>query len=67
MLARTLPGARSTFYLLSMGILKFLGVAILILWLVLWLAVKITFGAIHLLVLVGVAMIVIGFLKSSAR
>jgi hypothetical protein len=50
-----------------MGILKFIGVAILILWLVLWLAVKITFGAIHLLVLLGVAMIVIGFVKSTGR
>jgi hypothetical protein len=46
-----------------MGILKFLGVAILLLWLVLWLAVKITFGAIHLLVLLGVAMIIIGFIR----
>jgi len=50
-----------------MGILKFLGVAILLLWLVLWLAVKITFGAIHLLVLLGIAMIVIGFVKSAGR
>jgi hypothetical protein len=50
-----------------MGILKFLGFAILLLWLVLWLAVKITFGAIHLLVLVGIAMIVIGFVKSAGR
>ncbi len=50
-----------------MGILKFLGLAVLILWLVLWLAVKITFGAVHLLVLVGVAMIIMGFLKSSTR
>ncbi len=50
-----------------MGILKFIGVAILILWLVLWLAVKITFGAIHLLVLLGIALIVIGFVKSAAR
>ncbi|MEO6080612.1 MAG: hypothetical protein ABIQ86_12635 [Steroidobacteraceae bacterium] len=50
-----------------MGVLKFLGVAIIILWLVLWLAVKITFGAIHLLVLLGVALLVIGFFKSSTR
>jgi hypothetical protein len=47
-----------------MGILKFLGVAILLLWLVLWLAVKVTFGAIHLLVLLGLALLVIGFMKS---
>ncbi|MEO8314746.1 MAG: hypothetical protein ABI645_08130 [Pseudomonadota bacterium] len=48
-----------------MAILKFLGLAIIVLWLVLWLAVKVTFGAIHLLVVLGVAMVVIGFLKSS--
>jgi hypothetical protein len=47
-----------------MGILKGIGVAIIVLWLVLWLAVKITFAAIHLLFLVGLALIVIGFLKS---
>ena len=50
-----------------MGILKFLGAAILILWLVLWLAGKVTFGAIHLLVLLGIALLVIGFMKSSVR
>lgn len=47
-----------------MGILKGIGVAIIVLWLVLWLAVKITFAAIHLLLLIGLAMVVIGFLKS---
>ncbi len=46
-----------------MGILKFFGVALIVLWLVLWLAVKITFGAIHLLVLAGLAMLIIGFVK----
>lgn len=46
-----------------MGILKFLGLAIIILWLVLWLAVKITFGAVHLLVVLGIVMLVAGFLK----
>lgn len=50
-----------------MGILKFLGAAIIVLWLVLWLAVKVTFGAIHLLVLLGLAMLIIGFVKSSGR
>ena len=49
-----------------MGILKFLGVAILIVWLVLWLAVKVTFAAIHLLLLLGLALIVVGFLKAGA-
>jgi len=46
-----------------MGILKFIGVALLVLWLVLWLAVKITFGAIHLLVVAGLALLLIGFAK----
>jgi hypothetical protein len=46
-----------------MGILRILGAALIVLWLVLWLAVKITFGAIHLLVLLGVAMLIIGFIK----
>jgi hypothetical protein len=49
-----------------MGILKGIGVAFIVLWLVLWLAVKITFAAVHLLFLVGLALIVIGFLKSKA-
>lgn len=48
-----------------MGILKFIGIAIILIWLVLWLAVKVTFGAIHLLVLLGVAMIIMGFLRPS--
>jgi hypothetical protein len=46
-----------------MGILRLFGVALIVLWLVLWLAVKITFGAIHLLVLAGVALLLIGFAK----
>ncbi|HWG31324.1 MAG TPA: hypothetical protein VN676_12280 [Steroidobacteraceae bacterium] len=47
-----------------MGILKALGVALIVLWLVLWLAVKITFGAIHLLVVVGIILLVVGFIKA---
>ena len=47
-----------------MAVLKGLGVALIVIWLVLWLAVKITFAAVHLLLLVGVAMIVFGLLKS---
>ncbi len=50
-----------------MGILKSLGVAFIVLWLVLWLAVKVTFGAIHLLVVLGLVMLVVGFIKSSGR
>ncbi|HXR91369.1 MAG TPA: hypothetical protein VN750_13940 [Steroidobacteraceae bacterium] len=47
-----------------MGILKALGAALIILWLILWLAVKITFGAIHLLVVVGIILLVVGFIKA---
>lgn len=50
-----------------MGILRIIGVLLIVLWLVLWLAVKITFAAIHLLVLIGLAMLLVGFVKSAAR
>jgi hypothetical protein len=46
-----------------MGILKGIGAALIVLWLVLWLFVKITFAAIHLLLLIGLAMLVFGLLK----
>jgi Flp pilus assembly protein TadB len=47
----------------GMGILKVLGLAIIVLWLVLWLAVKVTVATIHLLLLVGVVLLVLGLLK----
>ena len=50
-----------------MGILKVLGIAIIIVWLVLWLAVKVTFGAIHLLLLLGLALLVVGFVKATNK
>ncbi len=50
-----------------MGILKLLGIAIIIVWLVLWLAVKVTFAAIHLLLLLGVALLVVGFVKATNK
>ena len=50
-----------------MGILKVLGIAIIIVWLVLWLAVKVTFAAIHLLLLVGLALVVVGFVKATNK
>jgi hypothetical protein len=50
-----------------MGILKGIGVAVIVLWLVLWLAVKITFAAIHLLLVLGLALIIIGFVKGASR
>jgi hypothetical protein len=50
-----------------MAALKWLGIALIVTWLVLWLAVKITFGAIHLLLLIGAALLVVGLVKSAAR
>jgi hypothetical protein len=41
-----------------------LGWLLIVIWLVLWLVVKITFAAVHLLLLLGMAMIVIGLLRS---
>ena len=46
-----------------MGILKAVGAVLIVAWLVLWLFVKITFAAIHLLLLIGVAMLVLGFIR----
>ncbi len=46
-----------------MGILKALGAVLIVAWLVLWLFVKITFAAIHLLLLIGLAMLVLGFIR----
>ena len=46
-----------------MGVLRAIGVVLIVAWLVLWLFVKITFAAIHLLFLVGIAMLLFGFLK----
>jgi hypothetical protein len=47
----------------NMGILKSLGALLIVVWVVLWLFVKITFAAIHLLLLIGLAMLVFGFIK----
>jgi hypothetical protein len=47
-----------------MGVLKGIGGLLIVIWLVLWLFVKITFAAIHLLLLIGLAMLVFGFLKA---
>jgi hypothetical protein len=47
------------------AVLLLLGVVFIIAWLVLWLAVKVTFGAIHLLVVIGVILIVLALLKAA--
>ena len=46
------------------AILSLLGIAFIIAWLVLWLAVKVTFGAIHLLVVIGVILIILALVKA---
>jgi hypothetical protein len=46
-----------------MAVLRSIGVVLIVAWLVLWLFVKITAVAIHLLFLVGIAMLLFGFLK----
>jgi hypothetical protein len=45
-----------------MRILHVLGVLLIITWLVLWLAVKVTFAAIHALLVIGVLLIIVGFI-----
>jgi hypothetical protein len=43
-----------------MKILHVLGVLFILAWLVLWLALKLTFVAIHALVVIGVLLIIVG-------
>ncbi len=44
-----------------MRILHVLGALLIVTWLVLWLALKITFAAIHALVVIGVLLIIAAF------
>lgn len=46
------------------SVLHAIGIFLIIAWLVLWLAVKITFAAVHLLLLLGVALILVGLLRA---
>ena len=46
--------------------LTWLGVILIVLWAVLWLGVKIVSGMIHLLVLVGLALLVWGLVRRGA-
>lgn len=48
-------------------VLHTIGVLFIVAWLVLWLAVKITFAAVHLLLLLGIALIVFGLLRAGSR
>jgi len=49
------------------SILHVIGVLLIVAWLVLFLAVKVTFAAIHVLLLLGVAAIVFGLLSKASR
>jgi hypothetical protein len=46
------------------AILSVVGIVFVIAWLVLWLAVKVTFGAIHLLVVIGVILIILSLVNA---
>jgi hypothetical protein len=47
------------------ALLSAVGVIFIIAWLVLWLAVKITFGAIHLLLAVGIILLIIALVRAA--
>ncbi len=47
------------------AILTGLGILFIIAWLVLWLAVKVTFGAIHLLVVLGIILIIFAVVRAA--
>jgi hypothetical protein len=46
-----------------MRFLAWLGIAMVLCWGLLWLGIKIAVGAVHLLLVLGIVMIVLGFLK----
>jgi len=48
------------------AVLSGLGILFIIAWLILWLAVKISFAAIHLLLLIGIVLIVIGLARAAS-
>jgi type IV secretory pathway VirB2 component (pilin) len=50
-----------------MPILRILAVLFIIAWLVMWLAIKVTFGAIHLLLLIGVVLLVVSLFGGARR
>ena len=50
-----------------MNPLVWLGAVLLVLWAAAWLAFKVASGLIHLLLVIGIAMIVWGLIKKGAR
>ena len=51
----------------SVHILGWLGIVLLVLWVVLWLGFKIVSAVVHLLVLIGVVLLIWGLVKKGAR
>ena len=49
------------------AVLSLLGIAFIIAWLVLWLAVKVTFGAIHVLLAIGLIMLIVSLFAGAKR
>ena len=47
--------------------LVMLGIVMVVLWAVLWLGLKIATGMIHVLVIVGLALVIWGLIKKGAR
>jgi hypothetical protein len=45
------------------AVLHVIGILLIVAWLVLWLAVKVTFAAIHLLLVLGAILIIIGLMR----
>lgn len=50
-----------------MHTLAWIGIALLVLWAVLWLGFQIVSGVVHLLVIAGIALLVWGLVKKGAR
>lgn len=46
------------------SVLHLIGILLIVAWLVLWLAVKVTFAAIHLLLVLGVILLVMGLMRA---
>jgi hypothetical protein len=46
-----------------MRVLGWLGALFIIAWLVLWLALKVTFAAVHVLVAIGLVMLIVAFAR----
>jgi uncharacterized membrane protein (DUF485 family) len=49
-----------------MRLMAWIGIAMVLCWALLWLGIKIAVGAVHLLLVLGIALIVLGFFKRGA-